>query len=274
MSDSANPLNDQLQTRISQLENRLYALETTNQPYQGDWIDLAPDNFAYVGTKNRVSTDFPVTNFGLGDKIRIRRDETGSPIDVVDYFYVVDTTNGDLDLFPSSGGNNISSSTYFSGGLFSVIDVAYSKLPAPEGFVFTTDQAINENVYLDGGSVTATPNNIDLTVSINTPIIIVRLDNFSVTAGASWSGFAIDLPIPVSSSIASGAIRNIFGRIKVDVLRGGTYYDAYSYVDTYTVGSETKVRIIVEAKTGTIPSGLFQIRGYAAYTFDLNYFTV
>jgi hypothetical protein len=263
-----NPLDNSLAERIAGIERQLHDLQRGTNTYFADWVTVNRGDIEYGGAINRVI----IRNFGktlnVGDKLRIRVTETLNTF--VAFFYVVASDiNDNVDVVPCVGTGDIQD---FWFSFYTLGDIAVSKSTNPGGFVPLTDNGIECNVYLNGGSVSIAPASISLGVAFIGTGLLVSLSEFSCTASGSWDGLGIDLPLPADQFTYSGAIRNIAGRCPVFIGRGGTFTNGVSYVDSYDIGTDQDVRIIVEPNTGTIASGSFQIRGHIIYGYDINFF--
>lgn len=118
------PNNDALAQMISDLQQRVYALEAARQPYVGDWYDFNPADFTYSSATvvNVDSSALDLLNL-LDSGYKIRMKQTGDPN--YRYFYVLYKTATTIILV---GGDN-----YVVANL-AITEIAFSTLPDPSGW--------------------------------------------------------------------------------------------------------------------------------------------
>ncbi len=116
-----SPLDSGLTELLSGFDQRLRALETARQPYQGDWVELDAGAFSATGYDTKITVDQNTytldTLFGIGDIIRYKI--SGVP----SYYYKYVVYTEDETIY--TDGMTIGSFT----------DFAYSKVLSPTGFV-------------------------------------------------------------------------------------------------------------------------------------------
>jgi len=111
-----SPLDQGFNNLISGYDTRLRALETSRQPYQGDWIELNPGSVSQSGGKFYFESD-PANFLSIGDRIR----QNGTT------YYVVWT-------FPPGNDSVGVISETMGSATGTVTKFEYSKLVAPSGF--------------------------------------------------------------------------------------------------------------------------------------------
>ena len=119
---SLNPLDNRFVETISELQGRIYSLETARQPYLGDWINVTTTDTTLVGTTGIVtfSEYDPRTKFAIGDRIRLS--QTSATPSSYKYFYVISISSSTIKIIGDT----------LSGDDLEYLD--YSKNVQPVGF--------------------------------------------------------------------------------------------------------------------------------------------
>lgn len=187
-----SPLDSGFNNFLSGFDQRLRALETARQPYQGDWIELDSTVFTSDASNNskihiNAGSYDPSILFGIGDRIRYKL--SGIPI----YYYnFISHIDGQV-IYLMNGLSATGSGLSFS-------DVAYSKIPTPNGFAVPVlaDYPMVFTFPTSG----ITDNNSEFLYYMIGSIVVANL-KFDVTLTGTPSTVEFESPIALSS-IADG----------------------------------------------------------------------
>jgi hypothetical protein len=87
-----NPADTQFFDQINSLQDRLYKLETTPQPYVGDWQILNPSEYAYISATTLSIVYDATTRFSVSDKLHIQQGGVDK------YFYIIALTSSIITI--------------------------------------------------------------------------------------------------------------------------------------------------------------------------------